>query len=168
MNWLWVLGWALNIPCITAVCWWHILHCPHRYIHQPLLLEGKKFDVRSYLLIACTAPYVLFFAQGYVRLTCTNYDAMSDDLTVHLTNQVNQVHLAQKKGRRDYREGKQKKPWKAENMPCAPMKWRLNRSSTLCHGPILCLCWQFPSLDLFLLAFFSHISVEMKPLTGAT
>uniref|UniRef100_A0A669QVE0 Tubulin tyrosine ligase like 10 n=1 Tax=Phasianus colchicus TaxID=9054 RepID=A0A669QVE0_PHACC len=58
-----------------------------RYIDQPLLLEGKKFDVRSYLLIACTAPYVLFFAQGYVRLTCGNYDATSDDLTVHLTNQ---------------------------------------------------------------------------------
>ncbi|XP_010082254.1 PREDICTED: inactive polyglycylase TTLL10, partial [Pterocles gutturalis] len=61
-----------------------------RYIHQPLLLEGKKFDVRSYLLIACTAPYVLFFAQGYVRLTCVNYDAASDDLTVHLTNQYMQ------------------------------------------------------------------------------
>ncbi|XP_035200808.1 inactive polyglycylase TTLL10 isoform X2 [Oxyura jamaicensis] len=61
-----------------------------RYIHQPLLLEGKKFDVRSYLLIACTAPYVLFFAQGYVRLTCTNYNAVSDDLTVHLTNQYMQ------------------------------------------------------------------------------
>uniref|UniRef100_A0A8C4P8G6 Tubulin tyrosine ligase like 10 n=1 Tax=Dromaius novaehollandiae TaxID=8790 RepID=A0A8C4P8G6_DRONO len=61
-----------------------------RYIHHPLLLEGKKFDVRSYLLIACTAPYVLFFAQGYVRLTCTNYDAASDDLTAHLTNQYMQ------------------------------------------------------------------------------
>ncbi|KAM6046104.1 inactive polyglycylase TTLL10 isoform 1-T2 [Theristicus caerulescens] len=61
-----------------------------RYIHQPLLLEGKKFDVRSYLLIACTAPYVVFFAQGYVRLTCVNYDAASDDLTVHLTNQYMQ------------------------------------------------------------------------------
>lgn len=64
-------------------------YCSHRYIHQPLLLEGKKFDVRSYLLIACTAPYMLFFAQGYIRLTCVNYDAASDDLTVHLTNQVN-------------------------------------------------------------------------------
>ncbi|KAK2521690.1 Ttll10 [Columba guinea] len=61
-----------------------------RYIHQPLLLEGKKFDVRSFLLIACTAPYVLFFAQGYVRLTCVSYDAASDDLTVHLTNQYMQ------------------------------------------------------------------------------
>ncbi|KFQ04431.1 Protein polyglycylase TTLL10, partial [Leptosomus discolor] len=61
-----------------------------RYVHQPLLLEGKKFDVRSYLLIACTMPYVLFFAQGYVRLTCVNYDAASEDLTVHLTNQYMQ------------------------------------------------------------------------------
>ncbi|NXA24213.1 TTL10 polyglycylase, partial [Ibidorhyncha struthersii] len=54
---------------------------------RPLLLEGKKSDVRSYLLIACTAPYTVFFAQGYVRLTCVNYDAASDDLTVHLTSQ---------------------------------------------------------------------------------
>ncbi|KAM9521587.1 LOW QUALITY PROTEIN: inactive polyglycylase TTLL10 [Guaruba guarouba] len=64
--------------------------CSHRYIQQPLLLEGKKSDVRSYLLIACKAPYLLFFAQGYVRLTCVNYDAASDDLTVHLTNQYMQ------------------------------------------------------------------------------
>uniref|UniRef100_A0A8C3ICU0 Tubulin tyrosine ligase like 10 n=1 Tax=Chrysemys picta bellii TaxID=8478 RepID=A0A8C3ICU0_CHRPI len=58
-----------------------------RYIQKPLLLEGKKFDVRSYLLIACTVPYVLFFGHGYVRLTCTHYNATSDDLTAHLTNQ---------------------------------------------------------------------------------
>ncbi|CAM5105674.1 unnamed protein product [Natator depressus] len=61
-----------------------------RYIQKPLLLEGKKFDVRSYLLIACTVPYVVFFGHGYVRLTCTHYDATSDDLTAHLTNQYMQ------------------------------------------------------------------------------
>ncbi|XP_060132187.1 inactive polyglycylase TTLL10 isoform X2 [Zootoca vivipara] len=58
-----------------------------RYIDKPLLLEGKKFDVRSYLLIACTCPYMLFFGHGYVRLTCLNYDPKSEDLTSHLTNQ---------------------------------------------------------------------------------
>ncbi|XP_060115578.1 inactive polyglycylase TTLL10 [Heteronotia binoei] len=58
-----------------------------RYIDRPLLLEGKKFDVRSYLLIACTFPYMLFFGHGYVRLTCLNYNPMSEDLTSHLTNQ---------------------------------------------------------------------------------
>ncbi|XP_070812275.1 inactive polyglycylase TTLL10 [Pituophis catenifer annectens] len=58
-----------------------------RYIDRPLLLEGKKFDVRSYLLIACTVPYMVFFGHGYVRLTCLNYDPKSNDLTSHLTNQ---------------------------------------------------------------------------------
>ncbi|NXU47005.1 TTL10 polyglycylase, partial [Turnix velox] len=58
-----------------------------RYIQQPLLLEGRKFDVRSYLLVASTLPFLLCFAQGYVRLTCAPYHVASDDLTVHLTNQ---------------------------------------------------------------------------------
>ncbi|NWR77097.1 TTL10 polyglycylase, partial [Centropus unirufus] len=80
-----------------------------RYIQQPLLLEGKKFDVRSYLLIACTAPYVLFFAQGYVRLSCVNYDAASDDLTVHLTNQYMQ------KKNSLYRDLKDETVWRMEH-----------------------------------------------------
>lgn len=58
------------------------------YIQNPLLLKGKKFDVRSYLLIACTAPYTVFFRHGYVRLTCDLYDPNSKSLSAHLTNQV--------------------------------------------------------------------------------
>ncbi|NXW33851.1 TTL10 polyglycylase, partial [Phaetusa simplex] len=80
-----------------------------RYIQQPLLLEGKKFDVRSYLLIACTVPYVLFFAQGYVRLTCVDYDAASDDLTVHLTNQ----HMQKKNSL--YSQLKDETVWRMEH-----------------------------------------------------
>ncbi|CAM9788242.1 unnamed protein product [Bubo scandiacus] len=80
-----------------------------RYIHQPLLLEGKKFDVRSYLFIACTAPYVLFFAQGYVRLACVSYDAASDDLTVHLTNQ----HMQKKNSL--YSQLKEETVWRMED-----------------------------------------------------
>ncbi|XP_026187794.1 protein polyglycylase TTLL10 isoform X2 [Mastacembelus armatus] len=60
------------------------------YIQSPLLLKGKKFDVRSYLLIACTAPYMVFFRHGYVRLTCDLYDPSSNNLTAHLTNQYMQ------------------------------------------------------------------------------
>ncbi|XP_067826147.1 protein polyglycylase TTLL10-like [Heptranchias perlo] len=58
-----------------------------RYLHAPLLLEGRKFDIRSYLLIACTSPFMVFFRHGYVKLTCNKYDPYSDDLTSHLTNQ---------------------------------------------------------------------------------
>uniref|UniRef100_A0A8C9H0U2 Tubulin--tyrosine ligase-like protein 10 n=1 Tax=Piliocolobus tephrosceles TaxID=591936 RepID=A0A8C9H0U2_9PRIM len=61
-----------------------------RYIQNPLLLDGKKFDVRSYLLIACTAPYMIFFSHGYARLTLSLYDPHSSDLSGHLTNQFMQ------------------------------------------------------------------------------
>ncbi|XP_028439794.1 protein polyglycylase TTLL10 isoform X1 [Perca flavescens] len=60
------------------------------YIQSPLLLRGKKFDVRSYLLIACTSPYMVFFRHGYVRLTCDLYDPSSNNLSAHLTNQYMQ------------------------------------------------------------------------------
>ncbi|XP_058497822.1 protein polyglycylase TTLL10 isoform X3 [Solea solea] len=60
------------------------------YIQSPLLLKGKKFDVRSYMLIACTAPFMVFFHHGYVRLTCDLYDPKSDNLSAHLTNQYMQ------------------------------------------------------------------------------
>nr|XP_019567704.1 PREDICTED: inactive polyglycylase TTLL10 isoform X1 [Rhinolophus sinicus] len=61
-----------------------------RYIQNPLLLDGKKFDVRSYLLIACAMPYMVFFGHGYVRLTLSLYDPHSTDLSGHLTNQFMQ------------------------------------------------------------------------------
>ncbi|CAG6021134.1 unnamed protein product [Menidia menidia] len=60
------------------------------YIQNPLLLKGRKFDVRSYLLIACTAPYMIFFRHGYVRLTCDVYNPSSKNLSAHLTNQYMQ------------------------------------------------------------------------------
>lgn len=59
-----------------------------RYVQNPLLLDGKKFDVRSYLLIACAMPYMVFFGHGYARLTLSLYDPHSSDLSGHLTNQV--------------------------------------------------------------------------------
>ncbi|XP_048639531.1 LOW QUALITY PROTEIN: inactive polyglycylase TTLL10, partial [Marmota marmota marmota] len=61
-----------------------------RYIQNPLLLDGKKFDVRSYLLIACAVPYMVFFGHGYARLTLSLYDPHSRDLSGHLTNQYMQ------------------------------------------------------------------------------
>ncbi|XP_054577344.1 inactive polyglycylase TTLL10 isoform X1 [Eptesicus fuscus] len=61
-----------------------------RYIENPLLLDGKKFDVRSYLLIACAMPYMVFFGHGYARLTLRLYDPHSQDLSGHLTNQFMQ------------------------------------------------------------------------------
>ncbi|XP_072306327.1 protein polyglycylase TTLL10 [Eucyclogobius newberryi] len=61
-----------------------------KYIQNPLLLKGRKFDVRSYLMIACTTPYMVFFRHGYVRLTCDLYDLNTNDMSTHLTNQCMQ------------------------------------------------------------------------------
>lgn len=69
--------------------------CVLSYIKSPLLLKGKKFDVRSYLLIACTSPFMVFFRHGYVRLTCDFYDPSSSNLSTHLTNQVNNLTVIQ-------------------------------------------------------------------------
>ena len=61
-----------------------------RYVARPLLLRGRKFDVRVYALVATVAPgaMVAYFARfGYLRLSMEPYSL--DDLGnrfVHLTN----------------------------------------------------------------------------------
>uniref|UniRef100_UPI00398E805D protein polyglycylase TTLL10-like n=1 Tax=Pristiophorus japonicus TaxID=55135 RepID=UPI00398E805D len=81
-----------------------------RYVVRPLLLDGRKFDVRSYFLIACTSPYMAFFHHGYAKSTCNMYDIYSDDLTSHLTNQ-----FIQKKNPR-YNDMKEDTIWSMERL----------------------------------------------------
>ncbi|XP_060575183.1 probable beta-tubulin polyglutamylase isoform X1 [Ruditapes philippinarum] len=76
-----------------------------RYITNPLLLEGRKFDVRAYMLIASTVPFLILFHQGYVRLCCHEYEADNMDLGRHLTNQ-----FVQKKNP-NYEELKESTAW---------------------------------------------------------
>ncbi|MBV1858629.1 MAG: tubulin--tyrosine ligase family protein [Nannocystaceae bacterium] len=40
-----------------------------RYIDRPLLLEGTKSEIRSYVLVACTDPLLVLYHDGTVRLT---------------------------------------------------------------------------------------------------
>lgn len=58
-----------------------------RYLEAPLLLSGRKFDVRAYMLLIAGTPFVALYHHGYLRLTCCKYDPTSKDPGVHLTNQ---------------------------------------------------------------------------------
>lgn len=61
-----------------------------RYISNPLLLRGRKFDIRVYMLLVAGSPWVVLYRQGYVRLCCEAYQLSSPNLGVHLTNQYQQ------------------------------------------------------------------------------
>jgi len=57
-----------------------------QFIHNPLLLEGHKFDFRVYMLIASTNPYIAYYHDGFLRLSLHKYDVTSTDKDVLLTN----------------------------------------------------------------------------------
>ncbi|KAG5446900.1 Protein polyglycylase ttll10 [Clonorchis sinensis] len=58
-----------------------------KYIAHPLLVNGHKFDIRCYALIANAMPYLVLYHPGYVRLSAHSYHLRDDNLQTHLTNQ---------------------------------------------------------------------------------
>jgi len=57
------------------------------YIRDPLLLDGKKMEIRTYWVIASLEPFLVFYHDGTVRLTTRDYE--DDDWTnplIHITN----------------------------------------------------------------------------------
>ncbi|OAF68983.1 Tubulin--tyrosine ligase-like protein 10 [Intoshia linei] len=58
-----------------------------RYITLPLLLNKRKFDVRAYMIVVSSYPFIVLFHHGYARLCMIEYDADSELIIGHLTNQ---------------------------------------------------------------------------------
>ncbi len=56
------------------------------YVSNPLLLNGRKFDFRMYMLIASSNPLMAFYHDGFLRVSLSNYDVNSDDKSVLMTN----------------------------------------------------------------------------------
>ncbi|KPA77816.1 putative tubulin tyrosine ligase [Leptomonas pyrrhocoris] len=61
-----------------------------RYISNPLLIGGKKFDLRLYVLVTSYKPLVAYLHEdGFARFCATRYNGRSlaqEDLGSHLTN----------------------------------------------------------------------------------
>eukprot|EP00331_Platyophrya_macrostoma_P002944 CAMPEP_0176429350 /NCGR_PEP_ID=MMETSP0127-20121128/13665_1 /TAXON_ID=938130 /ORGANISM="Platyophrya macrostoma, Strain WH" /LENGTH=432 /DNA_ID=CAMNT_0017811151 /DNA_START=262 /DNA_END=1560 /DNA_ORIENTATION=- len=65
-----------------------------RYIDNPLLLDKhNKFDFRMYMLVASVDPLIVYYHDGFLRVSLETYDKYSNDRNVHLTN----THLTKQK-----------------------------------------------------------------------
>jgi len=64
-----------------------------RYLKNPLLFKGRKFDIRCYALVTkyFGRANVFFYDHGYVRTSSYDYKLSEDDPMVHLTNEAVQV-----------------------------------------------------------------------------
>jgi len=65
-----------------------------RYLSEPLLIGGKKFDLRLYVLVTSYAPLVVYmYRSGFARFSHARF-SMDDlaDVMIHLTNVAVQKH----------------------------------------------------------------------------
>lgn len=44
-----------------------------KYLEKPCLVRKRKFDIRYFMLIACTKPYLVMTNTGYARLSLEDY-----------------------------------------------------------------------------------------------
>jgi hypothetical protein len=51
-----------------------------KYIENVALVNNKKFDLRCFLLVANSYPYVTLFREGYARVSLLDYDLNDKDL----------------------------------------------------------------------------------------
>ncbi|ETO32154.1 tubulin tyrosine ligase-like protein [Reticulomyxa filosa] len=69
-----------------------------RYIEKPLLIGGKKFDLRLYVLVTSYRPLrVYFHKQGFGRFSNVKYTLKKEEMNnteIHLTNVAIQKHGA--------------------------------------------------------------------------
>jgi tubulin polyglutamylase TTLL1 len=58
-----------------------------KYVSNPLLLDKEnKFDFRIYMLVASVNPLIVYYHDGFLRLSLQKYDKFSQEINVHFTN----------------------------------------------------------------------------------
>ncbi|CAE7258134.1 Ttll1, partial [Symbiodinium sp. CCMP2456] len=76
-----------------------------RYLSEPLLIGGKKFDLRLYVLVTSYSPLTIYvYRSGFARFSHARFSMDTADLSdamIHLTNvavQKHNDHYDEKKG----------------------------------------------------------------------
>jgi tubulin polyglutamylase TTLL9 len=70
-----------------------LTYVAQRYIANPLLIGGRKFDVRLYALVLSFAPLVVYiYRGGFCRFSSQPFSLKSFDRDIHLTNIAVQAH----------------------------------------------------------------------------
>ena len=57
---------------------------------DPALLDGHKFDLRTYLLVASLSPLIIFHGDGFVRRATSKFSSDLSDKKAHITNDESQ------------------------------------------------------------------------------
>jgi len=66
------------------------------YIENPLLIMGHKFDFRIYMLIASVNPLIVYYHDGFLRVSLFEYDVDSKEKGMHLTNTAQSLKVIEK------------------------------------------------------------------------
>lgn len=54
-----------------------------KYIADPDLNDGRKYDFRVYMLIASTNPLIVYYHDGFLRNTFLQYDKFSKEVLIY-------------------------------------------------------------------------------------
>ncbi len=56
-----------------------------KYIERPLLYQGRKFDIRVWVVVTANID-IFMYKEGYLRTSSFGYDMDNENNYVHLTN----------------------------------------------------------------------------------
>ena len=63
-----------------------------KYLETPSLINNRKYDIRYYMLVACSKPWLVLTYPGYVRVSLEEYTTEGfgedgpNEKVIHLTN----------------------------------------------------------------------------------
>jgi len=50
-----------------------------KFVNNPLLINGHKFDIRVFMLIASTHPFIVYYHDGHARISPKTYDSSAGE-----------------------------------------------------------------------------------------